>query len=81
LKAIFAALTFTLAISGFARPAEEEAFNPHLDTYVFALVRDGVAGEVELEDNGGHTQLNEKELHVIRYPPIQALVGREVDLI
>jgi hypothetical protein len=63
------------------RLAEEEVINPHLDTYVFALVRDGVEGEVELEEDGGHTQLNEKEVHVIRYPPIQALVGHQIDLI
>jgi hypothetical protein len=59
---------------------EEEAFNPHLDTYVFARVRDGVEGEVQLE-GGDHTQLIEKELLVLRYPPVQALVGHQLDLI
>jgi|MDSY01.2.fsa_nt_gb hypothetical protein len=66
-----------------AGAAENDPFSPDLNTYVFCRVKeDGGGAEVQLdEDTGAHVTLDPESIHVLRYPPVKALVGSELELI
>ena len=65
-----------------ARSVDPDDYVPGLDTFVFCRVKDGVAEEnYELDQGGGSTLLRGGEVHVLRYEPIQGLVGLNLDLI
>ena len=59
---------------------DAEACAPQLDTYVFARVGGGVDGDLDLE-GGEVLRLVEGDVHVLRYPAVQALVGHQLELI
>ena len=61
------------------RGAEEAGgCTPRLDTYVFVRVKKGFDGDIDMD--GIRTPLVGGELHVMRYPSIQALVGEKLEL-
>ena len=60
-----------------------EAMRPNPDTYVFCRIKEDL-GEVQLDEHAAdsRTPLNEGDLQVLRYLPIQALVENDdVELI
>ena len=57
-------------------------YAPNPDTYIFCRVRgEGAELAVALEEADEPTILSSGEIHVVRYPPVQALVGHQLDLI
>mmetsp|Transcript_7042 Transcript_7042/g.14435 ORF Transcript_7042/g.14435 Transcript_7042/m.14435 type:complete len:216 (-) Transcript_7042:106-753(-) len=64
-----------------AKSASEPDASPSLDTYVFCRVKPDVDEQIQLEDGGEHSQLTGGQVHVLRYEPVQALVGHQIDLI